>query len=159
MQTTPTPLAAEIFGNVQALDRTAVFLAVQDQGPVLSAGLNRTQRVTYQAFLRSADVEVSLPDIAQFALLMDGRGPGGSPRLVLYCEDDPEPVLQYNQGCANYPDLTGQIFITAQEPRGEGIVTIHAVFNGNNGASLLIDSSPVLQRHLRQCVRLVEKGV
>lgn len=153
----PTPLAAEVFGNIQAQDRTAVFLAVQDQGAAVSVGLNRTKELAYQVFLQNDGVDVTLQEDSQFALLMDGRGLNGSPRLVMYREDNPDPILQYCQGVEGCSDLTGYVFIEAHEPGGSQIVTVHAVF-GKDGGSLLIDSSPVLQRHLRQCVQLIGRG-
>lgn len=154
MDTNPTPLAIKIFSNIQALDRTAVFLAVRDQGRVLSAGPSRSTEVTCRVFLRSADGDLLRHDDCEFVILMDGRGPNGSPRLVMYHEGASDPIVEYDQDTEGYSDLVGSVFVTGREPNGNRILTIHAVFNGQKGGSLLIDSSPTLQRHLDQCMLL-----
>lgn len=154
MDTNPTPLAIKIFSNIQALDRTAVFLAVRDQGRVLSAGPSRSTEVTCRVFLHSAGVDLLKCDNCEFVILMDGRGANGSPRLVMYHEGASDPVVEYDRDVEGYSDLVGSVFVTGREPNGNRILVVHAIFNGQKGGSLLIDSSPTLQRHLNQCTLL-----
>lgn len=158
MQTFATPLATSLFCNVRSLDREAVCLMVQGNGPLISFGENRTSQVQYRISLKADDQTIILESADQkpFALLMDSYGPKGTPRLVLYTEEAVKPILEYDRSDDDTIMLCGSILILAHEERGPGSAIIHAVFDGERGASLLIDGAEALQHHLTLCTSLIE---
>lgn len=159
MKCTPTKLAVEIITKNYAQSRDAFFIAVQDAGPRLSFGANRTQAVQYRIHLQNEDQEFVLTSNhqQQFALLADADGPNGTPRIVLYMGEDPDPALEHVHSDDGNNSLFGYILILAHEEQGPGSAIIHAIFDGDRGASLLIDGADVLQHHLTLCTSLIER--
>lgn len=161
MKTNPTPLAMDIFTHIQRRDKNAVFLVRGEPGPLLAAGFGRTSKVLWEARLQTANTEVNLStsDPSLFALMIDRSGPQHSPRLLLYWGDGPDPILEYVQGSEYNIDLKGNVLIAAQSEDGIRDAVIHAVFNGQNSASLIVLPSCELLSHLCCCTGMSMGGM
>ena len=157
MNTSPTKTAMAIFDSIQRRCANAMFLCVGEKGPLLSFGVNRTNRLTYHIHLRtpSSSIFLSSEKPVPFALLLDDLGKQGCLRLVLYLPDDPQPRIEWD-GCeGEFP--VGEILIFAHAQSGVDHAVLHTVFAPSGQSSLIIDSSSKLSRHLEFCSEFLRK--
>lgn len=147
MNDTLSPLAVEIFTAVKSSRPNAVFLCCGPENNVVAFGPCTTSQFRYRVVLESGRERIELSDSDQSPIsILLNQKKDGAVQLALYAaERDP---IEFD-GTADIPRrLTGFIFIEAHEANGPGQAVIHAVFADTGEASLLIDASPQLLRHL-----------
>lgn len=147
METSISPLAVEIFAAAKSARPKSVFLCEGPEDTVLSVGPHRTNLFHYQIDLDCGDklVQLSSNDHTPISILLDQRK-NGAVRMVIYSAN--ESPIEFDGTVSTPNPLMGHVLIKAHESNGPGQAVIHATFAGDGDASLLIDSSPELLRHL-----------
>ena len=153
MSSVLSPLAIEIFTAVKASRPNAVFLCSGPENKVVAFGPCTTSQFRYRVVFESGGERIELSDSDQrpISIFLDQKK-NGAVRLALYAaERDP---IEFDDTADIPGRLAGFIFIEAHEANGPGQAVIHAVFADTGEASLLVDASPQLLRHLE----LVSRG-
>lgn len=153
-----TTVTKRILTELTAQSNHAAFLAVLENGPLLTFGGNRTQHVTYQILLYADSgpiIQLNNDDGQKFVLLLSNVGPNRDLELVIYLEENEHPALEISSESSRNHSIRGLIQICAFEPKGTGQAMLQAVISDSRHTSFLIEGSPEGIHHLRTLGALI----
>lgn len=156
MKTLKTQLADGIYGRLCSGKPDAALVSNDDTGTRCSIGGRMAAHTDYRISLEQAGKKIRLSsDLPrEFAVLLDRGGPQQSVRMVFYLDDDPIPVIEYDQAEETNAPLRGYMTIVAYDDY-EHPAIIQALFTGGE-SSLLLEADPKVVTHLQLSRNLID---